>query len=453
MNPLRDLRKVPNLGLGYLSSVLKKEGHEAYIFDMQQKNFNMKRFLDTFRLKKWDIVGFQTYTASYASTIKYASQVKKIDKKIIVVVGGSHPSAVPSDFIYDGSPVDYVFVGESENSIVSFLNKLKNNENISDIDGVVSYASVNKLTKPTIVNNLDDLPFPDWMQISPLNYSISPIGAFYKGFPFAPIITTRGCPFSCRYCATHSIYGFKIRNRSSCNISEEVEFLIKTFGVQEIQILDDNFSLNKEHALEVCEMFARRTKKVYISFPNGLYLPSLDKELVKMFEKAGVYAITVGIDSGSERILKEMKRPISKEIVEEKISLIREFSNIRITGNFILGFPSETQGDIRDTIEFANRLPIHRVNYHYYIPLPGSDLYSELMIKKGSNKEIYEHFKPEKISYIPDKIDVGFLRLSKMKAIISFYCRIKILTNIIRDTMGIRHLLFLLNKLLYHLKG
>ncbi|MBM4387515.1 MAG: B12-binding domain-containing radical SAM protein, partial [Deltaproteobacteria bacterium] len=258
INPAGDLRKIPNLGLGYLSSALKSNGFESRIGDRHQIGGNGRNFIETISSGAWDFVGFQTYSAMVPETLRLAGIVKKARKETIVAAGGTHPSALPEDLLFEGSPVDYVFAGEAEKSLLEFAKAAGDRGRLKGIGGVAfrNWNGGIRQAKPDYAADLDDIPFPDWDEISPLKYPVSPIGAFYRALPSAPILTSRGCPFGCKYCASHSVVGNIVRVRSSSNIAEEIDMLERKFGVRELQILDDNFTLKKEHAMSVCEMLA-----------------------------------------------------------------------------------------------------------------------------------------------------------------------------------------------------
>ena len=159
-----------------------------------------------------------------------------------------------------------------------------------------------------IEENLDNIPLPDWSLIDPNKYPNSPHGTFTKNLPAAPILLTRGCPFDCDFCGGFSIMGKKIRRRSIANIMEEVELLRGEYGVKELHIEDDNFSLKKDFVIDFCSALLKRGLNISWSCPNGIRLDSLDKEMLYLMEKSGCYSFGVGIESGDDAVLKRSGR-------------------------------------------------------------------------------------------------------------------------------------------------
>jgi radical SAM superfamily enzyme YgiQ (UPF0313 family) len=216
---------------------------------------------------------------------------------------------------------------------------------------------------------LDKLGIPAWDLIKPYEYPEAQHGAFFKNFPIAPITITRGCPYSCTFCAGNFISGKIFRKRSARHVVEEIKTLHDKYGIREIHITDDNFTLDKDFAKDVLRHIKQMDFKISWSVPNGIRAESLDEELLSLMKETGLYLISLGIESGSDRILKLMKKNTTTSLMKDTIERIRKF-DIDIAGFFIIGFPGETLGDIERTIQFSLDLDIIRANFFTYLPHP-----------------------------------------------------------------------------------
>ncbi len=165
---------------------------------------------------------------------------------------------------------------------------------------------------------------------------MAPHGAFFKQYPVAPIITSRGCPFHCTFCGGHIISGRKIRQRSIKNVMSEIELLYRDYGVREIHIEDDNFTFRKDYVLEFCNHMRSKFPNLTWTCPNGVRIDTLDEEMVEAMRSSGCYALSIGIESGSDKILKLMKKSLNIQKIAEKIEMLKKF-DIDINAFFIPG--------------------------------------------------------------------------------------------------------------------
>ena len=319
------------------------------------------------------------------------------------IIGGAHIICDPGQSLID-SGADYAAVGEGERTIT----QLASGRDPSQVEGLYywengkpkkSNPDLSELFKKKImyttkignrsrnfINNIDDFGEPDWENVDPRSYpQTMPHGTIYKSSPFAPIITTRGCPYSCSYCSAPITAGRKMRYRDPIKIVNEMENLINNYDVKEIQIEDDNFTLKRRHAVGVCEEIIRRKIKLDWSLPNGVRIDKLDPELLKLMKKSGCYFMSLGIESANQRILNIIKKRLDKNLVRNVVTMVKN-SGIDAVGFFIIGFPTETKEEIMNTINFACSLDLERASFHKAMPLPGTELY-DLWLKKYSKNQ------------------------------------------------------------------
>jgi radical SAM superfamily enzyme YgiQ (UPF0313 family) len=291
--------------------------------------------------------------------------------------------------------------------------------------------------KEKLIKNLDNLPFPA--------YHLLPKLKFYESrsrkTPVAPILTSRGCPYQCVYC-NKSVFGSRFRKRSAENIITEIELLIKKFGVKQIDILDDNFTLDIAHAEQILDMIIGRKLGIYITFPNGLRADRLTRRIVRKMKQAGVYKVGIGIETGDTKIMKNIKKGLDLGKVVQAIRWLRK-ERITVFGFFMLGLPGETPKTMQKTIDFAIMANPHIANFAITVPMPNTELYE--MIKNSGR-----FVKEEKIEKGYYTIDGGYYELDNLrskdvlqyqrKAYLNFYFRPKKIIDFIFQIKSYREL-------------
>jgi radical SAM superfamily enzyme YgiQ (UPF0313 family) len=438
----------PNLGLGYLATSLRNNGFEVEIWDGVKKDMTKKKL--EYRLKKpdYDIAGYQTYTRSVKEVEEGLEMVKSVSPKIITVIGGPHPSGDPEGSM-EYLKTDFAFRGEAEIGLVQLLKKLSGQENyhFKDINNLIWKSNGKVICNPLQpIENLDEVGIPAWDMIDPSDYPYAPIGAFSKKMPLTSISTTRGCPYMCTFCANNTIMGRKVRARSTEIVLEEMDLLYKRYGIREFQIIDDNFTSRKALTMGVCRGIIDRGWDIGISFPNGVRLSTLDEEILHLLEKAGCYSLGLGIESGSPRTLKNMKKAQSVDEIREKVNLIYRSSKIRTTGFFIIGYPTEEKGDILQTIRLSKELPINRAQFTICLPVPGSEM-TEKLIKEGKMKDVdFSDISFQNIVHVPEKMTLKELKRFRLKAYLEFYLRFRIIFGLLSEIQSFEHVKFILRR-------
>lgn len=440
---------LPNLGLAYLATALRKNNFEVEILDGLKNGVNKNIIKARLKKNDYNIVGFQTFTFTLNKTKEYLRYVKLLNPQCTTVVGGPHPSGDRENILSYLRDADFAIIGEGEEGLPELVKLLSQNKNeFYNIPNLIWRKNGEMISNPIkYIQDLDALDFPAWDLINPLEYPQAPIGTFIKEFPVAPISTIRGCPFSCNFCAAYLIMGKKLRVRNIDIIIEEIKMLVNKYNIKEIQIIDDSFTHNKNFVIDFCEKIIKEKLKLYIALSNGVRIETLDKVVLDLLQKAGCYSITVGIESGSERIIQYMKRNQSIQEIKERISYIAKNTNIRITGNFIIGYPQETKEDILKTIHLAKQLYLSRAQFAFYLPLPGSEMYKELQ-KNGKISNInYDKLSFQNVCFSHTTISKFNLKLLKLRAYLEFYLRVKILLGVLREIKSFQHLRFIFRRI------
>ena len=224
-----------------------------------------------------------------------------------------------------------------------------------------------------LIRDLDDLPLPRH-ELLPLHAYRAPL---VRG-KYAFVVTSRGCPAGCRFCIKHVSYGNCVRLRSPENIMAELRELLR-LGMHSIHFYADLFTASREQVMDLCRLIQEEGLK--IRWTCNSRVDFVDEELLRSMAQAGCWMISWGIESGNEAILKRVGKGINKEKAERALHWARS-AGIKNWGYFIIGLPGETEETIRETIDFAKRLPLYLVLFHIAAPHPGTPFFFEV-VEKG----------------------------------------------------------------------
>ncbi|MHA1891382.1 MAG: B12-binding domain-containing radical SAM protein, partial [Promethearchaeota archaeon] len=368
----------PPIGLGYLAAVLEKNGFNAIILDLAIRNISQKTLIKFIKKKKPLLIGISALTVYYEKMKEMSSFLKKEVKNIPIVLGGVHATALPRITIKECN-ADFLVVGEGEETIVELASKIKEGaKDFSGVKGIVYRAGDEIITTPArpLIKNLDELPFPAWHKINPNNYPPEPHGVVMKHEKVAPIMSTRGCPYKCSYCASCMFWRRRIRFRSPKSVVDEIEYLHDKFGIKEIHFWDDNITLKRSHIVGICKEILKRDLKMSFATPNGLRVDTLDEKLLSLMKTAGFYALTFSIESASKDLLKNAFKNVSLKKVVNLTRTAKKLGFFLKSFN-IIGFPGETRETIMKTFRFNHSLDFEICNFFIMKPLPGSFIFEQ----------------------------------------------------------------------------
>lgn len=412
----------PPLGIGYLSSYLKSKGVSCQIIDGLNLSLTNNELAQ--RCAEADIVGISVLSYYFLKAAALSKRLKKMGK--IVVMGGPHATALPR-LTLSKTKADYVIIGEGEKVFYKLVKAIESGKKRKDIktEGVVSVFN-QKLSFAPFISDLSSLPIPDWEQMDPRTYQKAPHGGLVKNFPVAPIMTSRGCPYECKFCASPYLWKRRIRFRKPAEVVEEIKYLVEKFGVKEIHIEDDNFTLKRKHAEGICQRIIREKIKISWATPNGIRADKVDLRLLRLMKKAGCYFVAFGIESGNQEILKRVAKHSSLNTIKRAVNLAHKVGLIT-QGFFIFGLPGETPGTVQQTINFAKSLSLDKAQFLYLDVIPGSALWKELKFGKKVDWNL-ESF--QEISWLPPTIDQETLDKAQGRAFREFFLRPKQLINL-----------------------
>ncbi len=396
------------ISLSCLAAVLERQGHEVLIYDADcnvnptkmdftrleedypdylksVKNENhpiwqeMRKKVSDF---KPDIVGITVWTTFIASVFKVASICKEYDKSLPVIMGGPHITIKHDEMIKICPDVDFLVRGEGEETILELVNVLqeyvntKRKDNLSnDLSRIkgLSYRDNNKIINNPprpFIENIDSLPYPARELLCNKNtYSSEDMGL---------LMTSRGCPYNCFYCAT-SIWQRKVRYRSIDNVINEIKLVIDKYNTQQFTFKDDSFTVNRQRVMEFCDKL--KEENLDISWDCNTRVDLIDEELLKTMKSAGCNSIKAGIETGCDRLLKLINKKTTLTQARKAAKLIRKVG-IHWTGYFMMGLPSETKQETYQTLKFMRELKPDFASLSVYEPFPGTRLF-EIGIEKG----------------------------------------------------------------------
>jgi radical SAM superfamily enzyme YgiQ (UPF0313 family) len=370
---------VPPLGLAYVAAALEKAGFHAEIFD----NYQLKKPIDYVKLEikrlDPDIVGITCSSVTYQRCVETAKAVKEVKPSCKVVVGGWHPSYLP-DSMLQHPEIDYVVVGEGERAMVelaTLITKGDGDRSIATIPGVACrYEGKTIKNPPKIISNLDQIPYPAW-HLLPMHIYDRKID-YLSVRPVDAVNVIRGCPYDCSYCETKKLWGQKCRAFSPARIAEEIEHMVKNYGSKGIYFVGDNFTINKKHTVELCDLIKKHG--LDIEWVCDTRVDLISRDLLREMKDAGCRSIFFGVQSGSPRILEKLNINFTLEQVVQAFKLCRE-EGILVACSFMLGIPGETVDDMETTYKFAKKLDPDWCHFYVFIACPNSGLYEEVLQK------------------------------------------------------------------------
>ena len=398
---------LPPLGLAYVAAVLEANGFDVSIVDLNAGQ-NERIITD----HHWDIVGITFDTTRYYKGIKYGRMLRARGTK--VVVGGPHATFMAEEILGNGS-ADFVVRGEGEYTMLELLNSLKAGNDLGQIRGL-SYILDDQIIHneaQTYSEDLDNLPLPTRHLLDMDSYRTSKLGIR----SITSVLTSRGCPYQCSFCASSRLAGTAWRSRSVGSIIEEVQLVKDTYGYPAIAFVDDNFTLDPNRVIRICEEILRRGWDIHWwCFTRGDSIVK-NPEMVSLMYKAGCRSTYIGIESGNQETLDSYKKRTSAEVSRQAISILKE-NKIEMTASFIIGHLDEDKKMVKDTLKFAKSLNPNTVSFSILTPYPGTELFEQVKDKiisfdwrkyDGIHSVIrLKHFKPMQLQLILLRFYISF---------------------------------------------
>jgi len=380
-----DPSTMPPLGLLYLGAALEQKGHTVEIIDYYMEEVSREKLKKT--IMSSDAVGMTVCTDSnFEPYLDISRMVKDIDSDIPLFIGGPHCTFVQERSLKDVPDADISVMGEGEHVILDLAKFLQGKKKLADIPGIYYRDSGSILSgKPIkVIDDLDSVPFPARHLVEKYDYGDYPFGFQLKKMVTSSI-TSRGCPFRCRFCIRYSniIDGWGFRQRSAENVLQEFEEIDEKYG--SLNIVDDSFLADKKRAHKIFDGLIERGREFELVI-HGVRADSADKDLYKKMKKAGVKIMFFGLESGNQDVLDFYNKKITLSQIRKAVKLSRKMHFIT-TGSFIFGAPMETKEHIENTIKFACSLPLDFAGFGPLRYIRDSQLWKEAVESKKISKE------------------------------------------------------------------
>jgi len=359
--------------LAYTVSVLKKSGFEVIGVDAVDKEWGIFRFVDEIKKIGPKAILLEVSTPSIMYDLQTAELIKKELPSTFVVLCGPHASHFHKEIIDNYRFVDGCIRNEFEYVMLDLCKALKNDGPVDKIKGLTFRKDNDTVINPVmpLIEDLDELPFPDRDFFKVENYR----QAFFTGKKPALMITSRGCPYYCTFCLwPDALFGHKFRQRSPKNVVDEIEYLIKDYGVDELFFDDDTFALKSSRTQEICREIIDR--KIRIPWRCMSRVNTIDLETLKIMKAAGCSDIFYGFESGSQKILDSVKKGITLEQITNAVKMTKK-AGIVASGSFVIGTLEESEDTIKETLKFAIKLHPDYVQFALASPFPGTKLYDD----------------------------------------------------------------------------
>jgi anaerobic magnesium-protoporphyrin IX monomethyl ester cyclase len=362
----QELTTFPPLGILYIAAVLEREGHTVRIKDAAVSPCR-ETHLEGDCL--WaDIVGVSITTPGYQNSIQIVKAINRIDPDLPIVVGGPHVT-FQAIHMLSHPEVGIAVRGEGEHAMTELLAAINSGQDFEPINGITYRKSDHLVSTPDrpFIEDLDALPFPARHLVDLTAYK-------YAG----NLVTGRGCPYRCQFCAAGPLSGYRYRVRSPENVVEEIRISYEQFGINHFFFADDTFTAIPDRTLKICDLLQKL--KEPITWKCEARANTLTPALLKTMAEAGCVAMQIGVESGSNHILKKIQKGITTEMVERAVKWAVEH-NISVTCSFIIGHPDDTVETVRQSIRFGLHLRslspegTVRTEFALATPLPGSVLY------------------------------------------------------------------------------
>ena len=343
-----------------------------------------------------DLVGI---TCLYSSTFPVVAELCKVSKAVapeaLTVAGGTHPTFLPERCLNETPELDMIALGEGEPVLSGLLDALESGADLSGVDGLAfrdpASGEIRVNAKTRFVEDLDSLPYParDLLPMELYQQIGVPHLLFSEKKRFATVMTSRGCPARCNFCSSRRFWGNRFRARSPGNVLDELELLVREYGVEEVQFEDDNISLDQTRFKKLLLGMLERNLNLSWSTPNGIALWALDREVIGLMKQAGCYEVTLAFESGNQQVLDRIiHKPLKLDKVPPIVDELKR-AGIRTSSFFIVGSPGETLEQMRETFALPRRLGLTYAWFFIANPLPGTELY-ETCEKNGYLKNGFD---------------------------------------------------------------
>ncbi len=359
-----------SLGLASIAGILESQGRRVKVVDCQIMPDYEREIIGL--LKDYSLVGMSVSIGTITNSLRISTLIRKYSPKTKIVIGGPHATVIYDKLIPEYA--DVVVRGEGEHTVA----ELTDSKPLKEILGIAYWDNGLKVNPPrSLIEDLDYLPTAAYHLFDLTKYKMRGTRT-----PWAPLITSRGCPYQCIFCGNKIVHGNRIRTKSVEKVVDEIDYLVKRFNVKEIHLCDSVFNFDLERVKDICQKIIRRKYKRLIFHTSGMRADICDNEMLRLMKKAGFCHVRIGIESGSQEILDKINKNLDLSKVKNTVIAMKK-AGLEVGGFFMLGLPFDNTETMQQTLAFSQKLPLDEVCFSVATPLPGTRFY-EIVREQGT---------------------------------------------------------------------
>lgn len=410
----------PPLGLGYVAGSLIQAGHDTNILDANALQLTHKEIISYLKQQSPEIIGISSVLATRHHTTELLQALKK-EFDVPIFLGGQLASSFPEATLNENPDLDFVTIGEAEQTIAEAISSIEKNKDLSEVNGLcIRTKDTLKRTPPrALIKDLDRLPPPPWDQIDFTLYKPLPLN--YKKLPISSYLSSRGCPYAqCTFCFESGEAAPKYRRHSPERTISDIKTLVEKHKVKEICFWDDIFLINEKWIDRFSELWQQ--EKLDIPFQAYAYVRTTTRTMLEKVAKLGCWNLFYGLESGNQDLLDNIKKGFNLDQARQVIKWTHELG-MDTRCSFVLGLPGETPEKAMKTADFAVELDCTFAQFHTCFPEYGTDIYN-MLAAEGQIVNTFEgRTNPQ---YVPPGYkDAKELQAAIKKAYRKFYFRPK----------------------------
>ena len=428
------INRSPSLGILFLAAKVREGGFEPKILECDLQDYSNEEVAQIILEEKPKFIGFTLFTVGVLNSVEIAKMVRAQNPNIHIIVGGPHISSMGIETLTKFDIFDVGVVFEGELIINDLLHALADKTPLADVQGIVyrdEKGNIRATQAPEQIKELDKLPMPAWDLLPNFPDAYLPAIFDYPRAPVASYSASRGCPFKCEFCDT-STFGAKVRYNSPKYVYKTMKYLSDTYGIKHLQFVDDLFVANRKIVSELCDLLVENP--IDMTWSCTARVDTVKPEVLAKMKAAKCWEISYGIESGSDVMLKAMRKSIKSKQSEDAIRWTNE-AGINVKGLFMLGYPGETRETIAETKEFVSKLTLTKMNLSKFTPYPGSPIYKKLY-NTSIRDEDWERLNGMNFVYTADGFTEDELEEKYQEVIGSFYQRKAIMFHYTKMAMA-----------------
>lgn len=386
---------LPSGALLCLASILRENGFIPILLDFNNKETHEQensteychnKIIDTIKKEKPLFIGLSCLFSGFFETVYgYAKLIKSKFPNIKIVTGGIHVTTYPKEILKNCHEFDFIALGEGEVQVIEIANCIKNN-NFDQLPDIKSFAYRDKKGEIFINEerewiDFEKLPMQAWdlVEFEKFEMDLSDYSNFkeHNITNVVPVISERGCPFKCTFCDMYMVQGRKVRRRNPVQFVDELEYLYKECGQNFFTFMDDNLTIDNRHILGICKEIIKRKLDIQFTTAGGLGMSSLRKDVIDAMVEAGMTSALIAPEHGSDYIRNEViKKKLDRDTIYEVVENLKKH-RVSLAGNWIMGFPEETNETMQELLDMINDLKLDRNWVGTIIPFPGTAVFDQ----------------------------------------------------------------------------